>query len=141
MNEQRNEQLPLNNALLQSISGMYPVVRDHILTKKVGLLNQLGEEHVNEFLTPDEKINLSFEVIRFQVDSSLPAFDSQQDADSWWASVIEEPKFPAPKKLAIRFSCFHGSAVESTFNTMGEIIDVRSTKTNTRRPLTIRSDH
>ena len=64
------------------------------------------------------------------MDALLPEYKNGQNADAWWVSIFKNPRYPALRKLAmVCFSCFHGPAVESSFNTMGEVIDVHSTRT------------
>jgi hypothetical protein len=51
--------------------------------------------------------------------------------DKWWGEIQDGGKYPALCKLALAMcSIFHGPMVESSFNTMGDIINVKSANMN-----------
>lgn len=47
--------------------------------------------------------------------------------DSWWGIIKKSGQYPALSKVAIAAcTIFHGPMVESSFNTMGDIMDLKS---------------
>jgi len=59
--------------------------------------------------------------------------DSKEDTrlDIWWGQVHKDGKYPALSKVALAVcSVFHGPLVESSFNTMGDIMDPKSSNTS-----------
>lgn len=83
------------------------------------------------FLSSEERASSVKEALSFQVDGALPQI-SNDDVTNWWIeNIFILDKYPALSKISqVCFSCFHGALVESSFNTMGDIIDIRSTNLN-----------
>ena len=73
------------------------------------------------------------EIRKFQISNLLP---SPMDKDGklikldiWWAAVNKLELFPSLTKMAMALmSCFHGPAVESSFNVMGDVMGVKSAR-------------
>lgn len=62
---------------------------------------------------------------RFQADDCLP--HETERVDSWWGVIKKSGQYPALSKVAIAAcTIFHGPIVESSFNTMGDIMDPKS---------------
>lgn len=120
------KRLPLNNKVLRSMSAIDPLARGHSETKKA--LDKLAE-FAGPFLSDEEKESLPLETHRYQVDTGLKSYSEGDRIDVWWSGVIQQGKYPALSRLAlVCLSCFHGPMVESSFNTMGDIINIRSTR-------------
>lgn len=66
------------------------------------------------------------------MNNNLPSFDSQKDRiDERWSKVNSFNEYPALCKLVFALlSSFHGPAVDSSLNVIGEIIDVKSAKSS-----------
>ena len=84
-------------------------------------------------LTSQEQDEYDLEVRKLLVDVQLPsALDSKRDdidCLTWWVGVLK--KYPVVFKVVRAFlSIFHGSRVESSFSTMGDIIDKKSARMN-----------
>ena len=74
----------------------------------------------------------------FQVDDSFPSFnglkandpdslDSHDRLDIWWANIFKMRGYATLSKIVkAALSIFSGTQVESSFNTMGDVIDKRS---------------
>ncbi|KAM9323145.1 cullin-3-B-like [Pholidichthys leucotaenia] len=118
------KRLPLNNPLLQAMSALDPAAKGHSEgTKVLEKLSQL----LDPFLTDKEKDSVSMEIRKFQVDSSLKQTLEEGRVDVWWGKVFTTNNYPALSRMAmVSLSCFHGPRVESSFNTMGDIIDIRA---------------
>ena len=51
---------------------------------------------------------------------------------TWWTEVFKTKRYPALTKIINAvMSIFHGPQVESAFNLMGDVVDIRSTRMNT----------
>lgn len=62
---------------------------------------------------------------RFQADDCLP--HETERVDSWWGVIKKSGQYSALSKVAIAAcAIFHGPIVESSFNTMGDIMDPKS---------------
>ncbi|XP_052282792.1 uncharacterized protein LOC127879778 [Dreissena polymorpha] len=116
------QKLPLDNPVLRRLSALDPLAHGHSATLKA--LKQLPSLLPNR-LNQEETDSYEDEVHRFQVDQHLP--DPEQRLDEWWGNVFVAGKYPALSKVAL-LACtvFHGPMVESSFNTMGDIIGVKS---------------
>lgn len=109
--------LPLENKVLQAASAIDPAARGHSLT--VGTLKSLKDEV--GILTEEEEEVFDLE----QVDANLPAISEELPRiDSWWAKIASSKKYNKVCKVVFAIlSIFHGPQVESTFNTMGDVIN------------------
>lgn len=82
-------------------------------------------------ISDDEKEKYDLEVQQLQVDLSLKSATEHVRIDTWWTEVAKSKKYPLLCKLVFAFlSIFHGPQVESSFNTMGDVIDIRSCQMN-----------
>lgn len=91
------QKLPLESPVLRSLSALDPALRGH---------SQAG-------------INMV---------PCLATFREGDDMVDWWAHVFESSKYPALCKVVKgALSIFHGPLVESSFNSMGDIINPKST--------------
>lgn len=72
------------------------------------------------------------EILRYNVDLSLPSFKNGDCLVEWWGHVFEKrEKYPALTALVkCGLSIFHGPRVESSFSLMNDIIDHRSGNMN-----------
>ncbi|KAM9386326.1 uncharacterized protein KZ484_007857 [Pholidichthys leucotaenia] len=119
------KRLPLDNDFLKSVSAVDPSARGHHLT--VRYLKSLRST-CKSFLTEEEASQISLEVHKYQVDSSLPD-PNLMSIDKWWTAVKGTKKYPALSKMVLTvLTCFHGPMVEGSFNLMGDIIDCKSTR-------------
>ncbi|CAL4074530.1 unnamed protein product, partial [Meganyctiphanes norvegica] len=76
------------------------------------------------------------EIANYTVDQTFPPYQLPPNSDgvvkhvridNWWAEVRETGRYPILTKMIYAIlSCFHGPLVESSFNTMGDILDSRS---------------
>ena len=115
--------LPLDNKLIRSLSCIDPAARGHAVTTRS--LKQL--EDMVPVLDDVEKESFSLQLHQMQSDINLPAYKEDMKVDEWWAMVAISHKYTAVCKLVFALmSIFHGPQVESSFNTMGDIIDIRS---------------
>ncbi|XP_064653112.1 uncharacterized protein LOC135503467 [Lineus longissimus] len=124
------KKLPINSVTLKTLSAVDPLARGHSNTlrfmKKLPAL----------FPTVDIDENIfTLELHQYQVDLSLPnAVDPAGTAvrlDKWWSQVFKSENYPElTKVMKAVLSIFHGPAVESAFNVMGDIIDERKCRTN-----------
>lgn len=121
------KRLPLDNKLLRCVFALDPAARGHSATAKA--LKELSD-CLKYFLAEDLQEKIDLEIHRFQVDSHINTVEGQR-IDAWWASVISTNKYPALSRMAkVCLRCFHGPRVESSFNLMGDIVDIRSTRMN-----------
>lgn len=121
--------LPLNNSLLKCVACTDPAVRGHIESSNG--LKRLSH-HLNHFLSEKEQSDIILEITKFQVDNKLPEYSAESDFVSWWTGVFKTNRYPAMNKLMTAvMSMFHGPQVESSFNLMGDVVDIRSTRMNT----------
>ena len=125
------KKLPLNNTLLRSLSALDPLARQHSLTSKY--LRKLPLIVTNVLSEDAEMFDL--EARRFQSNNNLPSAHDKDGKevrlDSWWADVEQGNQFPSLCRMAFALmSVFHGPAVEGSFNTMGDILDPKSSRMN-----------
>jgi len=124
------KKMPLHNAVLRSASAIDPLSRGHTVSQEQLLkLPRL----VTNVLAPEECDAFELEVRSFQIDSSLPPAQEDESAriDDWWTKVFEGGKYPLLSRMVkALLSCFHGPQVESAFNLMGDVLDVRSHRLN-----------
>ena len=71
------------------------------------------------------------EITQFQVDNKLPQFQVGDDFMKWWTEVFKMERYPAlTRVISVVMSMFHGPQVESSFNLMGNVENIRSTRMN-----------
>ncbi|KAJ8366721.1 hypothetical protein AAFF_G00344980 [Aldrovandia affinis] len=118
--------LPLKSKTLQALSSIDPVVRGH--SEAGTQLRQLAG--IMKHLVPQES-DITQEIIRYNVDSTLAQYREGDNMVMWWAHLMSTGKYPALSGV-IRgaVSIFHGPMVESSFNLMGDIIDSKSANMN-----------
>jgi len=79
-------------------------------------------------LTNKEKDEVGRELLKYSVDHNLGSV-SEQSVVQWWAKVSERKCYPALCKIASAgLSIFHGPAVESSFNTLGDVVDNKAAR-------------
>ena len=90
-------------------------------------LLELPEFVTNVLLTEEEKEEHDPQVRKYIIANNLPSYDSQKDGiDEWWLEVNSLDEYPALCKLDfVLLSCVHGPAIESSYNVMGNIMDVK----------------
>ena len=124
--------LPIDNPLLQCLSALDPIARGNAVTcQNLGKLPKL----VTNVLTEEEEEKFELEIRLFQVSTDLPSPHDQDmnpvRLDTWWAAVSKTGLFPCLCRMAFALmSCFHGPTVEGSFNTMGDILDPKSSRMN-----------
>ena len=124
--------LPLDNPLLSSISAIDPAARGHNTTIKY--LAKLPDLIPN-VLTENEIDDYLLQIRKYQIERNLPIEKDSNGSliriDHWWGEIENLKLFPALSKLVLAIlTCFHGPQVESSFNTMNDIIDERSGRTD-----------
>ena len=107
-----------------AMSAIDPVARGDsrscILMKSLQKYVNIEEELVDSF---------EIEVQQFHVDRNLPSFKDSDRIDVWYQAVFE--KYAALGKMVKAcLSVFHGPKVESSFNTMGDIMSSKSVRMN-----------
>lgn len=72
------------------------------------------------------------ELVRFNVDLTIPSFKEGESIVEWWGHVFDKPdKYPSLSVLVkCCLSIFHGPRVESSFSLMNDVIDQRSGNMN-----------
>ena len=119
------KKLPLQNQLLQTAMALDPVVKGHTTTLKY--LKSLPRL-VSTVLTETECEEYLQEVHKLQSASLLSPVGADGKpvrADYWWGQA--KKKYPCVGKMALAvLTCFHGAQVESSFSTMGDIVDSKS---------------
>ena len=121
--------LPLDNAFLRAASSIDPTAHGHHLCTR--MLKRL-KDLVPCNLSDDERQGFDLEVHQLMVDQNLPAFSEPEGdrVDEWWAKVHATQRYKAVSKVALAVCCvFHGPRIESSFNTMGDIIHSKSANT------------
>ena len=122
------KKLPLDNKLLRTLSSIDPRARGHSETSRA--MTGLGE-YVKPFLSKEQQNSLPLEILKYQVDGTLKNVEDGERIEDWWGPIIDKGKYPAMSRMVtVCLSCFHGPMVESSFNLMGDIIDIRSTRMN-----------
>lgn len=117
------KKLPLNSKTLQSLSALDPLVRGHSVT---GILLKRLAGMMSHLVPPHYDVPL--EVVKFNVDSTLPMYNDGDDMVTWWAKVFDTGRYPGLNHVVRGcLSIFHGPMVESSFSAMGDIIDNKST--------------
>lgn len=117
--------LPLNSKTLLALSALDPLVRGHSETGK--LLKRLSGPGMMGHLVPPQ-CDLPLEVLKFNVDSTLPLYTDGDNVVTWWGNVIDTERYPGLNHVVRgALSIFHGPMVESSFSSMGDIINNKST--------------
>ncbi|KAJ4929459.1 hypothetical protein JOQ06_005067 [Pogonophryne albipinna] len=121
------KKLPLASPTLTALSALDPLLRGHSqatiqLKRLSGMLRHL--------LPADQDIQR--ELVRFNVDLTIPSFKEGESMVEWWGHVFDKPdKYPFLSAMVkCCLSIFHGPRVESSFSLMNEIIDQRSGNMN-----------
>ena len=139
--------MPVNNKLLKSVAAVDPECRGHSVSQKYMLrLPTL----ISNVLKEEELDNYETQVRLFQTcpERKLPdLYQTSQDGtstikriDTWWSEVKEIGNFQCLSKIVLAIlTCFHGPQVESAFSVMGEVIDVKSSRTNIKTYSAIQS--
>ena len=126
------KKLPLQNEALKKFSVIDPKIVTSPNKLVLKWFNDIPTVLVN-VLTSEEQDEYDLEVRKLLVDAQLPsALDSKRDdidCLTWWISVSK--KYPVVFKVVRAvLSIFHGPRVESSFSTMGDIIDKKSGRMN-----------
>jgi hypothetical protein len=122
------KKLPLQNDVLIAASAIDPTARGSVITLK-RLLN--FTTLLPACFSDEELEQYDLEVRGYLSDFTLPDFKLGSRVDEWWALVRKTNRYPTLCKLAFSMlSVFHGPAVESSFNTMKDILNVRSGNLN-----------
>lgn len=117
------KKLPLNSKTLQSLSALDPLVRGHSVT---GILLKRLAGMMGHLLPPH--YDVPQEVVKFNVDSTLPLCNDGDDMVTWWVKVFDISRYPGLNHVVrLCLSIFHGPMVEPSFSAMGDIIDNKST--------------
>ncbi|KAH3842991.1 hypothetical protein DPMN_116497 [Dreissena polymorpha] len=120
---QMQKTLPLNNRTLKSLAALDPALAND--SQGVQLLKQLALDHFKHLLSESEKADVARELIKYSVDDSLHSFRS--NVVEWWSKVSARKCYPILSKVAAAgLSIFHGPAVESSFNSLGDIVDSKA---------------
>ncbi|KAF3837635.1 hypothetical protein F7725_009403 [Dissostichus mawsoni] len=121
------KKLPLASPTLTALSALDPLLRGHSqatiqLKRLSGMLRHL--------LPADQDIQR--ELVRFNVDLTIPSFKEGESIVEWWGHVFDKPdKYPSLSAMVkCCLSIFHGPRVESSFSLMNEVIDQRSGNMN-----------
>ena len=122
--------LPLDNKVIKCMSGLDPAER--VKSSNTSLLRNLPIL-VRNVLTSTEEELYEKELRKYQVSSLVPPYKDKDgkeiNLDIWWAAVEGLNLFPCLTKMSMALmSCFHGPAVESSFNVMGDIIGIKSAR-------------
>ena len=138
--------LPIDNKLLVALSAIDPILQKSQYSGKY--LRTLPNE-VTNILAPDEKEEYEIQVTNYMSDVSLPIYippelaqedksDSNNERhcsgvpkpkvidriDEWWHEVKKTGRYDSLSKMVFAvLSIFHGPLVESSFNSMGYIMD------------------
>ena len=118
------KKLPLANPVLKALSAIDPLARGHSLS--CNYMKSLLDT-VPAGISKEEHDAYELEVQHFQVDNRLPPYNDMDRIDSWYGEAFS--KYPVLGKLIkASLSIFHGPQVESSFNTMGDILDSKIRK-------------
>lgn len=130
--EYMKKKLPLKNPFLIKLSALNPSLRGETTT--FAALLQLAK-FFPTVVSEEELLNLDLELRLFQIDTKLSSFDSNNVIHFWKRvfEIQEEGKVKYPilsKMIKSVLSCFHGPAVESTFNVMNNIMTEKRSSLN-----------
>ena len=121
--------MPLDNAFLRAASSIDPTAHGHHLGTR--MLKRL-KDLVPCNLSDDERHGFDLEVHQLMVDQNLPAFSEPEGdrVDEWWVKVHATQRYKAVSKVALAVCCvFPGPRIESSFNTISDIIHSKSANT------------
>ncbi|KAF3841376.1 hypothetical protein F7725_007238 [Dissostichus mawsoni] len=119
------KKLPLNSRTLQALSALDPLVRGHSETGI--LLKRLSGPEMMGHLVPPQ-FDVPLEVVKFNVDRTLPLYLDGDSMVTWWANIMATGKYPGLNHVVKGgLSIFHGPMVESSFSAMGDIISQKRT--------------
>ena len=122
------KKLPLANLNLKAFSSLDPNARAH--SRFLRLMQTLSESSVAK-LTSQEKDAYDRQVRNYMVDDQLPLVDDNMALDTWWNLVFSSGRYNTLARVVKPvLSIFHGPAIESSFNIMGDIMDTRSSRMN-----------
>ena len=129
--------LTLDNAFLRAASSIDPSAHGHHLcTRMLKRLKDLVPCNVSD----GERQGFDLEVHQLMVHQNLPAFSGPEGdrVDEWWAKVHATQRYKAVSKVALAVCCvFHGPRIESSCNTMGDIIHSKSANTQVETYATV----
>lgn len=106
------KKMPLDSMTLQLLSAHDPVVRGHSQT---GILLKRLARMMDHSVPPE--FQLPLEVVKFNVDSTLPPYKDEDNMVKWWG---------LNQILLVSPSIFHGPIVKSSFIVMGDITAQKS---------------
>ncbi|KAK1893717.1 Glutathione S-transferase F10 [Dissostichus eleginoides] len=119
------KKLPLNSRTLQALSALDPLVRGNSETGI--LLKRLSGPEMMGHLVPPQ-CDVPLEVVKFNVDRTLPLYLDGDSMVTWWANIMATGKYPGLNHVVKGgLSIFHGPMVESSFSAMGDIISQKRT--------------
>ena len=125
------KKLPITNHLLHCLSSIDPLAIVSRSETALSLLLKLSSYVTPVVLKTESDVSeYDKECRRIMIDLNLPAFDEEKDrADVWWYQLKE--RYPILCKVALALlTIFHGPRVESSFSTMGNILDKQSGRMN-----------
>ncbi|XP_051814936.1 uncharacterized protein LOC127537124 [Acanthochromis polyacanthus] len=124
------KKLPLGNELLRALVYVDPLMQNrHSAQMKLEKL----PKYLPKLLSVQEQDNFYLEVRRYLVDKTLPHYEEEKmTLDQWWTKVQKKGQYPNLCKVVLAMcTIFHGPHVESSFNIMEDIVNVRSTRIGT----------
>ena len=97
--------------------------------------NESSSKLVTNMINDDEVEWFELHVHQYQVDNRFPSTETSDvekvRIDHWWAAVDKLGKYCViVKMIKALLSCFHGPQVESSFSSMGDTIDSKSSRMN-----------
>ena len=117
----------MNKKVPQSLSAIDPNAIGHSRTSSS--LQYLQEQL--SVTCPEDQDEVELQVRKLQTDTRLPPYKDMR-VDEWWGKVAALKKYDELCKVVFAaLSIFHGPQVESSFNTMGDVIDIRSCQMKT----------
>ena len=124
------KKLPIQNELLMCCSAIDPVVQtsrdDRLLTS----LQRLSEL-VTNVLDDHEHDEYSQQCRKYILDQSIPQVKEGERIDEWWCKVFARPGYDCLAKIIkALLSCFHGPQVESSFSSMKNIMNCKTSRMN-----------
>ncbi|KAF3858932.1 hypothetical protein F7725_012133 [Dissostichus mawsoni] len=126
------KKLPLASPTLTALSALDPLLRGHSqatiqLKRYFGIF---AEWYAAAPLA--SRPGHPGELVRFNVDLTIPSFKEGESIVEWWGHVFDKPdKCPSLSAMVkCCLSIFHGPRVESSFSLMNEVIDQRSGNMN-----------
>lgn len=118
--------LPIDSPTLQSLSALDPLARGHSVT--MTHLHHLFDSF-QHLLPIGEHFDVHAEVMQYNVDASIDKME-EENVIKFWVSKQMKDRYPQLTRIAAAaLSCFHGAAVESSFNIMGDIVTTKRSRT------------